>query len=67
MCETFNRVILEARSKPVTTMLEKIKRYAMQRIVIKINFSDKWKVNVGPNRLAKLEKEINQSVKWEVD
>lgn len=36
-------------------------------MVIKRNFTDKWKTNVGSNILAKLEKERNQSAKWEVD
>ncbi|XP_039127844.1 uncharacterized protein LOC120263931 [Dioscorea cayenensis subsp. rotundata] len=35
MCETFNGVILDSRSKPIITMLEDIRQYVMTRVVVK--------------------------------
>ena len=35
MCETFNGVLLDARSKPISTMFEEIRQYVMTRVVIK--------------------------------
>ena len=67
ICETFNGVMLEARSKPVITMLEEIRRYVMQRMVVKRNCVKKWKVDFGPNIIAKLEAERSKSGKWQVD
>ena len=67
ICETFNGVMLEARSKPVITMLEEIRRYVMQRMIVKRNCVKKWKVDFGPNIIAKLETERSKSGKWQVD
>lgn len=39
MCETFNRVMVEARSRPVITMLEEIRRYVMNKIVTKREYT----------------------------
>lgn len=64
MCETFNLVMVEARSKPIIAMHEEIRRYVMQRIVAKRKYTVKyWKVNASPNIVAKLEKERNKSAK----
>ena len=65
--ETFNGVILEARSKLIITMLEVIRRYIMQRMVVKRNYVRKWKVDFRPNIVAKLEIESSKSGKWQVD
>ncbi|XP_039126939.1 uncharacterized protein LOC120263096 [Dioscorea cayenensis subsp. rotundata] len=67
MRETFNGVMVEARSKLVITMLEEIRRYVMQRIVVKKSYTMKWKVNFGPNIVRKFEKERTKSSKWQVD
>ena len=67
ICETFNGAILEARSKPIITMLKEIRRYVIQRIVVKRNYVRKWKVDFGPNIIAKLEAERSKSGKWQVD
>ena len=45
ICETFNRVMLEARSKPIIAMLEEIRRYVIQRMVVKREHVRKWKVD----------------------
>ena len=67
MCETFNGVILEARSTPVITMLEDIRKYVMNRIVAKRSYAMKWKTDFGPNIVSKIEKEKLKSGKWQVD
>ena len=67
MCETFSGVMVEAKSRIVITMLEEIGRYVMNRIVAKREFATKWKVNFGPNTVAKIEKERNKNGKWQVE
>ena len=67
MCETFNGVLLEARSKPIIGMFEDIRQYVMRRLVVKRDCAMKWKMDCGPNIVAKLEKERNKSVKWTVE
>ena len=66
MCETFNGVILEARSTPVITMLEDIRKYVMNRIVAKKSYVMKWKTDFGSNIVSKLEKEDHKTGKWQV-
>lgn len=65
MCETFNGVVLEARSKPVISMLEDIRQYVMARIAMKRCYPTKWIGNFIPNTNAKIEKERERSVKWQ--
>ena len=57
----------EARSKQIVVMLEEIRRYVIQRMVVKRNYVRKWKVDFGPNIIAKLETERSKSGKWQVD
>lgn len=42
MCETFNGVILDSRSKPIISMLEDIRQYVITRIVVKREYVRKW-------------------------
>ena len=49
MCESFNAAILEARDKPIITLLELVRGYIMKRIVSKREATAKWKHPVGPN------------------
>ena len=58
MCETFNGVMLEARNKPIITLLEDIRRYVMHRIVVKRAYVEKWRGNYGPNIVEKIENEV---------
>ena len=58
MCETFNGVMLEARNKPIITLLEDIRRYVMHRIVVKRAYAEKWRGNYGPNIVEKIENEV---------
>ncbi|KAK8586627.1 hypothetical protein V6N13_010215 [Hibiscus sabdariffa] len=67
MCETFNGVILDARCKPIISMLEDIRVYVMRRLVKNKQFVNTWKNDHGPRILAKLEKSRVLASKWEVD
>ena len=48
MRESFNATILEARDKPIITLLELVRRYIMKRIESKREAVEKWKHPVGP-------------------
>lgn len=67
MCETFNGVLVEVRSKPVIAMLDEIRRYVMNKLVAKREQVAKWKSDRGPNIIAKIEKEMIKCGKWEVE
>ena len=67
LCETFNGVLLEARGKPILSMLEEIRQFMMNRLVVKRDYAMKWKLDCGSNIVAKMEKEINKNVKWRVE
>lgn len=56
MCEIFNGVILETKSKLVIDMLEYIKKYVMTRMTIKRGYTKKWRCDCGPHKFAKVEK-----------
>lgn len=47
ICETFNGVMVKAKSKPVNTMLQEIRRYVISRIVTKRKYAAKWKIDLG--------------------
>ncbi|KAK3198229.1 hypothetical protein Dsin_021644 [Dipteronia sinensis] len=49
MCEAFNKAILQARDKPVITLMEMIRNYLMNRLVKKRVELEKWKHDIGPN------------------
>lgn len=66
MCETFNKMILQSRSKPIITMLEDIRQYVMTRIVAKGQYAMKWKTIYGPNIVGKIEKEKKKCSKWQL-
>lgn len=66
MCETFNGVLSESRSKPIIGMLEEIRQYAMNWLVAKKDYAMKWRLDSGPNIATKIEKERNKSMKWRV-
>ncbi|KAK1587400.1 hypothetical protein Q3G72_012459 [Acer saccharum] len=56
MCEAFNKAILQARDKPVITLMEMIRNYLMKRLVKKRAKLDKWTHDIGPNVFRILEK-----------
>lgn len=53
-------VLLEGRYKPIISMLEDIKKYAMRRIVMKREYTLKWDFDLGPIIVSRLEKERNK-------
>ncbi|CAI9286313.1 unnamed protein product [Lactuca saligna] len=63
-CESFNAVIVEARKKPIITMLEELRMYMMNKLfTTKVNG---WSSDVSPEiRLRLNELRINQRF-WEV-
>ncbi|XP_058751002.1 uncharacterized protein LOC131624021 [Vicia villosa] len=64
LSESFNSTILQARDKPILTMVEWIRNYMMNRIANNIVKLDKWKHNVMPNPRKRLDKETHLSGKW---
>nr|GLL37801.1 Transposase, MuDR, plant [Ipomoea trifida] len=67
MCETLNGVILEARCKPIISMLEEIRVYIMRRLVKNREYGRNWKTDYAPRQLQKLEKNRKLAAVWEVD
>ena len=55
-CEGFNSAILEARDKPIITLLEMIRNYSMKRMAKKRVEVDKWHHPVGPKVFKFIEK-----------
>ncbi|CAN1292145.1 hypothetical protein LINPERPRIM_LOCUS21435 [Linum perenne] len=54
LSESFNALILEARHKPIFSMLEDILVMCMEQIAIKREIASKWKSNFCPKILSKL-------------
>ena len=64
LSESFNSTILQARDKPILTMVKWIRNYLMSRIVNSLVKLDKWKHNVMPNPRKRLDKETLMSGEW---
>ncbi|KAL5574783.1 hypothetical protein UlMin_016482 [Ulmus minor] len=62
MCEAFNSAIMQARDKPIITLLEMIRNYMMKRLSRKRAEIEKWKHPVGPKVFKYVEKMKSQSV-----
>lgn len=60
MCETFNGMLLQAKSKPIILMLEEMRQYVMNRVFLKRESTAKWKLDYGPNIISKIDKERNK-------
>lgn len=56
LCEAFNKSILDAREKPVLTILERIKLYIMLLMASRRVACDKWYGQIGPRITKILEK-----------
>lgn len=56
MCETFYGLVLDARSKPIISMLENIRPYVMTMIAVKKDYMWKWRCVCGPNIIVKIKK-----------
>lgn len=61
LCECFNKYILEARGKPILTMMEIIRTKLMQRIAIKNEAAQKYTGLLCPKIQKKLDKIIDES------
>ncbi|XP_021802477.1 L-type lectin-domain containing receptor kinase IX.2-like, partial [Prunus avium] len=61
MCEEFNSAILDARDKPIITLLERIRYYIMLLMATRREAMEKWHHDVGPRVFATLEKLKKQS------
>ncbi|KAK8595240.1 hypothetical protein V6N13_123120 [Hibiscus sabdariffa] len=61
LCESFNKFILEARDKPIITLLEIIRTKIMQRIAKKKVEGNKWTTTLCPNIQQKLVASIERS------
>ncbi|KAK8676276.1 hypothetical protein V6N13_034327 [Hibiscus sabdariffa] len=61
MTEAFNAWILDARCKPIISLLEDIRVMVMSRLHVKRTWASKWRTNISPKALEKLERNIEQS------
>ncbi|KAG8388268.1 hypothetical protein BUALT_Bualt02G0108000 [Buddleja alternifolia] len=56
ICESFNAAILEARGKPLLSMVESIRVYLMKRLQSKRQLMEKWTESICPKILKRMEK-----------
>ncbi|CAN1821530.1 hypothetical protein LINPERHAP1_LOCUS29537 [Linum perenne] len=54
MSESFNSLIVEARHKPIFSMLEDIRMMCMEQIAVKRKLASNWKADICPKILRKL-------------
>ncbi|KAL4376245.1 hypothetical protein GQ457_02G030690 [Hibiscus cannabinus] len=66
-CESFNKSILEARDKPILTMMETIRTKIMTRIVSKREAAEKCKGLLCGKIQKKLATNIEQSISYSLD
>ncbi|KAL6565840.1 hypothetical protein OROHE_004895 [Orobanche hederae] len=67
MCETFNGWILGARTKPIISMVDEIRKQVMKRNVAKQKSVEAWKGNVSPKAMEKVGKNELLSHDWSID
>ncbi|OMO50062.1 Pyruvate kinase [Corchorus olitorius] len=65
-CESFNSILLDARTKSIIAMLEQIREETMKRILAKRKFVEKWKDNYGPLIKIKFDQRKKDSGGWEL-
>ncbi|XP_058202730.1 uncharacterized protein LOC131317175 [Rhododendron vialii] len=58
LCESFNAIILDARDKPILTMLERIRIYMIRHLVKRRASVEKWHGQMGPKIVKLLDKKI---------
>ncbi|BFG21671.1 hypothetical protein CerSpe_079460 [Prunus speciosa] len=63
LCEAFNSAILDARDKPILTMLETLRMYMMLRMAKQREACDKWHGDIGPRIHTIVEKNKVESSK----
>ncbi|KAK8604369.1 hypothetical protein V6N13_099313 [Hibiscus sabdariffa] len=61
MAEAFNAWILDARYKSIISLLEDIRVMVMSRLHVKRTWASKWRTNISPKALEKLEYNMEQS------
>ncbi|KAG8490703.1 hypothetical protein CXB51_013763 [Gossypium anomalum] len=66
LAKAFNASIVQARSKPVISMLNDIRLVVMEQIISKRKAILGWKESCGPLIRAKLDKSIKESTEWNV-
>jgi len=54
--ESFNAAIVEARKKPIITMLEDVRVYVMERMYNQKKKGEKWDITICPSIRKKIEK-----------
>jgi len=64
MSEVFNSVIVDARGKPIITMLKKIRVYLMERWTTKRKKVTTFEGNICPKVLDRLHKEKELTKYW---
>ncbi|KAG8488109.1 hypothetical protein CXB51_018508 [Gossypium anomalum] len=64
LSESFNKMILEARGKPILTMIETVRTKIMLLIVKKKEEADKWKGTLCPKIMKKLDVNIKDSLRF---
>ncbi|XP_076934043.1 uncharacterized protein LOC143600164 [Bidens hawaiensis] len=64
MCEVFNAKLLEARDKPIISMLEYIREYLMRRIVNVLKVIDKCEGILTPYATTIFEKDKKDASRW---
>lgn len=62
VCESFNKYILEARDKPICTVLEMIWRKLMERFVTKREGMQTYPGNITPRSLKRLQFSMDEAV-----
>ncbi|CAL8996822.1 unnamed protein product [Prunus brigantina] len=63
LCEAFNRSIMDARDKPILTMLERIRLYIMLLMAGRRVLCEKWHGQVGP-RIRKILEKNKGKAQW---
>ncbi|KAI8535441.1 hypothetical protein RHMOL_Rhmol10G0174400 [Rhododendron molle] len=58
LCESFNAAILDAKDKPILTMLERIRIYMIRHLVKRRASVEKWHGQIGPKIVKLLDKNI---------
>lgn len=59
--KSFNRTILSAWEKPILAMLQKIRMYLMQRIVVGKRHAKKWSRKVSPRMMKIIQRNTTLS------
>jgi len=64
MSEAFNSVIVQARSKPIVSMMEEIRLYMMQRWAENRSKAKSFKNSICPRIKTRLDIETKNSTNW---